>query len=160
LACLINSLALLTVAADDRDSTNRLHFPVSGFSVAPLEVPAGESTQQSLMMFLPATDGFAPNVNVQIQPYPGTIDDYVALTLKQLKSMEIKVLEQKKPTKSVAIFEYQGELQGRSLHWYARAEKSADHVYLITATATPSQWKQVADRLKPCVDSFRCNAIK
>ena len=138
------------------ESTNRLHFPVAGFTIAPLETPPGESAQQALMMFLPVTDGFAANVNVQIQPYPGSIDDYLALSLKQFKSGGFKVLQQKTPAKSVAVFEYTGEVQGRPLHWYARAEKSAGSVYLITATATPPQWNKEAARLKSCVDSFRC----
>jgi len=44
--------------------------------------------QQALMMFLPVTDGFAANVNVQIQPYAGTIEDYTALSLQQFKSAD------------------------------------------------------------------------
>src|SRR5258706_6400943 len=150
------SFATLIALENAAESTNRLHFPVAGFTIAPLEAPPGESPQQALMMFLPAADGFAANVNVQIQPYNGSIDDYLALSLKQFKSAGLKVVQQKMPAKSVATFEYTGELQGRSLHWYARAEKSAGSVYLVTATAAPSQWSTEAARLKSCVDSFRC----
>ena len=139
-------------------STNRLNFPAAGFSIAPLEVAPGQSPQQALIMFLPVTEGFAANVNVQIQPYTGTMEEYVALTFKQFKTVHVKVLEQK-TTKSVARFEYAGEMQqgGRSLHWYARAEKSGDSVFLVTATAAPSQWNKESARLKSCVDSFRCD---
>lgn len=150
------AFAMLLGSATVAESTNRLSFPLAGFTIAPLDTSPGESTQQSLMMFLPATDGFAANVNVQIQTYSGTIDDYVALTLKQFKGMGIKLLEQKGPAKSVVVFEYTGEIQGRTLHWYVRAEKSGSKVYLVTATATPSQWNSEAARLKSCVDSFRC----
>jgi len=108
------------------------------------------------MMFLPVSEGFAGNVNVQIQPYSGTIEDYVALTLKQFKSAGVKLVQQKGPAKSVVFFEYTGKLQGQSLHWYARAEKSGSNVYLATATAAPLQWKAESDRLKSCVDSLRC----
>src|SRR5689334_20919211 len=66
-------------------STNQLHFPLAGFSIAALEEPPGTSPQQALMMFLPATDSFAANVNVQIQPYSGSMEDYIALTLDQVK---------------------------------------------------------------------------
>ena len=110
------------------------------------------------MMFLPATEGFAPNLNVQIQPYAGSIEDYVKLSLEQFKSAGLKVVQQKSLTKSVAIFEYTGETQGKSLHWYARAEKSGASVYLVTATALAQQWDNNEARLKSCVDSFHCDA--
>jgi hypothetical protein len=138
--------------------TNRLHFPTTGFSIAPLEAPPGESPQQALMMFLPVMDGFSANVNVQIQPYVGAIDEYLALSLQQFKTAGLKLLQQKTPGKSVAVFEYTGEVKGRLLHWYARAEKSAGKVYLVTAAAPDEQWSRVADKLKACVDSFRCDS--
>ncbi len=154
--CLYASLVLVA-AAGQGQSTNQLHFPQAGFTIAPLEAPPGQLPQQALIMFLPATDGFAPNVNVQIQAYEGTMDDYVALSLDQFKTTGLKVLQQKNPGKSVAVLEYSGKSQGRQLHWYAKAEKSAGKVYLVTGTATEEQWSKAADRLKACVDSFRCD---
>ena len=53
-----------------------------------------------------------------------SIEEYAALTLKQFKDNKAKLIEQKKVGDSVFVFEYAGELQGQSLHWYARAEKS------------------------------------
>jgi hypothetical protein len=153
---LVLFLAMLAFSLPAADSTNRLHFPVTGFSIAPLEGVAGETTRQVLMMFLPPNGNFAGNVNVQIQPYNGTIDEYMALTQKQFKDAGVKVIEQKKVGKSVVVFEYSGELQGQSLHWYARAEKSAGHVYLATATAAEQQWAKQGAQLKACVDSLRC----
>ena len=152
------SFVMLTATTSEAESTNRLCFPAAGFTIAALDAPPGDSTQQALMMFLPARNGFAANVNVLIQPYTGTIADYVKLTLDQFKSNGIKVLQQKTPAKSVAIFEYSGEMQGQALHWYARAEKSGGSVYLVTATATSLQWKKEAAQLKSCVDSFRCGS--
>jgi hypothetical protein len=151
-----SSFALLLALPCAGESTNRLHFPAAGFTIAPLDAPPGESPQQALAMFLPASDGFAANVNVQIQPYTGTIEGYITLTSQQFKSAGIKVLQEKTLTKSVALFEYTGKAQGQPLHWYARAEKSGDAVFLVTATATPQQWSKESARLKACVDSFRC----
>jgi hypothetical protein len=110
------------------------------------------------MMFLPVADGFAASVNVQIQPYGSTIDDYLALSVRQCETAGFKLLQQKNTDKSVAMLEYSGEMQGRLLHWYARAEKSAGKVYLVTATAADEQWSKVAPQLKACVDSFRCDS--
>lgn len=141
-------------------STNRLQFPAAGFSIAPLDAPPGPSPRQPLMMFLPATDGLAPNINVQIQPYEGTFDDYTALSLQQFKAEGFKVLQNKTEGKTSALFEYTGEMKGRSLHWYTRVEKHEDKVYLVTATSTEEQWKKVSTQLKTCVDSFQCDAGK
>jgi len=148
-------LATLALSLSAADSTNRLSFPVAGFSITPLEVPPGKSICQPLIMSLPATGNFAGNVNVQIQPYSGTIAEYTTLTLKQFKDAGVKVIEQKKAGTSGVVFEYSGELQGRSLHWYARAEKAAGHVYLATATTTEQEWPRQSAQLKACVDSLR-----
>jgi hypothetical protein len=150
-------LAMLALPLQAADSTNRLHFPVSGFSIAPLEVPPGTITRQALMMYLPPNGNFAANVNVQVQPYSGTIEDYMALTQKQFKDVGVKVIEQKKIGKSVVACEYNGELQGQSVHWYARAEKSGGHVYLATASAAEQHWAAQGAQLKACVDSLRCD---
>ncbi|HEV7926207.1 MAG TPA: hypothetical protein VGR14_12675 [Verrucomicrobiae bacterium] len=150
------SFVLAVAFASDGQTTNQLHFSKSGFTIAPLDEPPGQSPQQVLMMFLPATKSFAPNVNVQIQPYAGTIEDYVTLSLEQFKSMGLKLSSQKAVGKSAVTLEYTGEMKGKPLHWYARAEKSGDKIYVATATASEEQWGTVATQLKTCVDSFRC----
>jgi hypothetical protein len=155
---LILFLTTLALSLSAADSTNRLRFPIAGFSIVPLETPPGNTGCQAIMMFLPATASFAPNVNVQIQPYLGTIEEYTKLTLKQFEDAGIKLIEQRKEGKSVVFFEYSGKLQGRSLHWYARAEKVADHVYLATATATQEDWPKESAALRTCVDSLRCES--
>jgi hypothetical protein len=153
----IFSFTLLVSLAARAQSTNLLHFPASAFSIAPLESPGTLASQVPLMMCLPATDGFSPNVNVNIQHYPGTIDEYLTLSLGQLKTAGFNVIEHKMAGTSAVVFEYAGETQGRKLHWYARAEKKAGKMYLATATATDDQWSRVGDLLKACVDSFHCD---
>ena len=147
--------AMLPLWLSAADSTNQLRFPAAGFSIAALEARPGPTPVMPLAMAVPAADNFAANVNVQIQPYEGSIEEYAALTLKQFKDLGIKVIEQKKLGKSGTAFEYSGELQGRDLHWYARAEKLGGQVYLVTATAAEGHWANQALQLKACVDSFR-----
>lgn len=137
------------------DSTNRLRFPVAGFSIAALEAPPGPTPHMPLTMSLPAIEEFSANVNVQIHPYEGSIEEYTALTLKQFKDFGLKVIEQKKVGKSGVVFQYSGELKGGLRHWYARSEKVGEQVYLVTATAAEKQWADQASQLKACVDSFR-----
>jgi len=156
LSLLCMGMFLMAWAADAQPA-NRLHFPLSGYSIAALEEKPAKSPQQALIMFLPATEDFAPNVNVQIQPYAGTMDDYIALTMRQLDKANFKLLQKNVLGKAIAVIEYTGEMNGRALHWYARAEKLAGKVYLVTATATEAQWNEVAPRLKACVDSFHCD---
>lgn len=139
------------------EATNRLHFATSGFSIAPLEAPKGQRTQQVLMMFMPTAGDVTPNVNVQIQPYDGSLEDYVKLSLKQFESANLRVVQQGRTKDSGALFEYQGEIQNRRLHWYAKAQKSQGQVYLVTATALEEHWAEVATNLKNCVDSFACD---
>jgi hypothetical protein len=152
-ALVFASMAFSLSAAD---STNRLHFPTEGFSIAALEVSPGQATQGALMMFLPSRHGFAANVNVVIQPYTDTIDQYTTLTLSQFKEGGITLIQQKKAGASSVIFEYSGVVNGNTLLWYAKAEKSGDHVYLVTATANKSDWSKQSAQLKACVDSFKC----
>jgi hypothetical protein len=151
------SIIFLATLVGQGQETTQLHFSAAGFSIAPLEESPGNAVQQVLMMFLPAANGFSANVNVQIQPYTGTIDNYRVLSMQQFSTAGFKVLEQKILGKSEVKFEYAGETQGFKLHWYARAKKSGNKVYLVTATASDEQWSAVATRLKTCVDSFRCD---
>jgi hypothetical protein len=155
LACLAVGLA---IPAARGQSAKPLHFASAGFSIAPLESPPGDTLIQPLIMCLPARDGFAANVNVQIQPYKGKLDDYTSLTGAQLKGAGLTLLQYKSGGKSVAIYEYNGTIQGRALHYYQRAEKSGDSVYLTTATATEDQWAELGPRLKTCVDSCHADA--
>lgn len=113
--------------------------------------------QQVLLMSLPVADNFTPNVNVLIQPYKGTLDEYTTLTLKQFKEHNIKLIEQKRVSDSVLALEYTGQLSGREVHWYGRAEKAGERIYLTTATTTEKLWPDQSGKLKECVDSFRCN---
>jgi hypothetical protein len=105
-------------------------------------------------MLLPASDGFAPNVNVQIQALNGTFKEYTATSASQFKSLNLTVVSEK-ITPTSATWEYSGTLQGRQLHFYSKAELGQGKVYLVTATAAESGWGAAAAKLKACVDSFQ-----
>lgn len=70
------------------------------------------------------------------------------------------VVKQTNVSKTVALFEYKGKMQGQQLHWYAHAEKVRNHVYLVTGTAKESQWGELSQKLRACVDSFRPDNAK
>jgi hypothetical protein len=134
-----------------------LHFGEHGFSIKPLKGKVTDVPTQVLFMAMSPQAGFAPNVNVQLQPYEGSIDQYFALSKSQFGPMGIKVLWDKKTGPDSISFEYAGAMQGHELHWYARAVRPKNRavVYLITATASAEQWASVATALKDNVDSFK-----
>ena len=147
---------ILAARAPAAESTNLLRFPVGRFSIAPLEGTPGESIQQPLIMCLPAKQGFAANVNVQVQPFGGGLEEYKDITMKQFKDRDLKVITAKLVGNSELLLEYSGQFQAHELHWYARALKSGEHVYLVTATGLEDQWAEQGTQLKHCVDSFKC----
>ncbi|NLW09819.1 MAG: hypothetical protein GX036_08180 [Firmicutes bacterium] len=131
-------------------------YEKNGFTINALEGEVGAVPYQVLVMFLPPTaDGFTPNVNVQIQPFAGTMADYTALSKQQIENAGWKLLNQATPGKDVVILEFAGEAQGFGFHWYAKAVKDGDRVYLVTATASESYWAELAEQLKTTVDSFK-----
>lgn len=150
--------AMLAIPAAHAQTARPLHFSSAGFSITPLDSPPGDAMIEPLIMCLPAREGFAANVNIQIQPYKGKLDDYSSLTVAQLKGGGLTLLQYKTAGKTAAIYEYSGTTQGRVLHYYQRAEKSGDNVYLTTATAPDDQWADLGPRLKACVDSCRADA--
>lgn len=153
-------LALFTLpclAADKSD--NRLHFKKSGFSIAPLEGKSGSKSYQVLMMFLPASESFSPNINIIIQPYGGSIKEYAALSQQQFKELKLTILSTKL-TKTSVVWEYSGVVQNSKLHWYSKATRKNGKVFLATATSTESQWKTLSAKLKTCVNSFKIDKDK
>lgn len=148
---LVVTLVLPCLAAGPQE---RLHFPGNGYSIAPLEGKSDDQPYQALMMFLSATDAFAPNVNVQIQPHKGSLKEFAELSRKGFAAAGLKVVSEK-VTATETVWEYAGTVQGRALHWYARAVPKKDRIYIVTATATESQWTASSEKLKSCVDSFR-----
>ena len=125
----------------------------SQFSINAL-VSENIANTQPLMMFLSASEGFAPNVNVQVQQYPNSLKEYAKLSVQQFNQLNFKVL-QNKQTETSLVLEYSGIMQGNNLHWYAIAHKKGNNVYLVTATSTESQWKTHSKTLIECVKSFK-----
>jgi hypothetical protein len=136
------------------DSTNRLHFPANGFSINSLE-NGSAAPIQALIMSLSPRDQFAANVNVMIQPFPGTLDEFIELSDKQFKDAGFKLLLKRKVDASTILYEYAGEMQNRPLHWYARAVRAAGKIYVVTATGLEKHWSADGPKLKACVDSFQ-----
>lgn len=134
-----------------------LCFENNGFSINALDDEPGSSSYLVLAMYLPPSNSFAPNINIQIQPFGGTLDDYIALSKQQIDSLNLTVINVTISEDGYAILEYMGDLQGASFRWYARVGMRDGKIYLVTATATQSQWDEVSTKLIECVKSFQLN---
>lgn len=123
------------------------------FSINALVSPNIKGSQPLIMM-LPATGGFSPNVNIMVQHFTDSLKEYADLSVRQFKQLNLRTIQLKR-TKSHVVFEYSGDMQGRHLHWFAMAYKKGSNVFLITATCPESEWHIHSKTLVACVKSFR-----
>ncbi|EAT13933.1 hypothetical protein HF888_10860 [Bermanella marisrubri] len=144
------SLMLSTIAA----TAGSIEFEEAGFSIDTLDIKTKSPFAQPITMALPAKGGFAANVNVQIQEYPGTLQEYLDLSVGQLDQMGLRILDQS-ISDAELVMEYEGVMQGRLLHFYAKAVKRGKSVYLATATDSADNWANTAAELKSVVDSLK-----
>jgi hypothetical protein len=136
-------------------SADTLVFTESGFSINSLENEQSAKGSTPIQMLLPPANGFSPNVNVQLQPYKGSVAEYRAITEGQFKQNNLTLisLEESDDGQSLSI-EYKGTLQGQNLHWYAKSFKKGDVMYLVTATNSEANWEQYKEQLIANVESF------
>ena len=126
-----------------------------GFTLKPpVSASSLSQTHQIAMFLLPPTDGFAPNVNIQLQVWGKSLKAYKSLSENQLKGMSFQVIRSSLKADQV-IFEYTGMSQGKKLHWYSKAVAKGKNIYLITATALHSQWASTGKDLIESVDSLK-----
>ena len=148
--------AFFSLAICSQSGAASIELPLYGFEIDALDAAPGASSPTTVIQtFLPATEGFAPNIIVQIQPYTETIKDYATLSKSQFEQMKWKVIADQQPNDNEWHVEYTGSFEGSDLHFYARAVFTNEKVYLITATAKESQWTTVSDTLQKHVESFK-----
>jgi len=149
-------VALFGAVFNATATATTIDLPQYGFTIKALDAPPStQAATTALMTFLPVSDGFAPNVNVNIQPYSGSMTSYVAMSKDQFKQMNWTIVVEKQNGENEWIVEYTGPLQGNDLHFYARAVGYNGKVYLVTATAKKTQWGSVSGPLRNAVDSFK-----
>jgi PsbP len=148
-------LSLLLTSFLPRAGAGTIDLPQYGFEIDALDAEPGAATTTAIMMFLPVSEGFAANINVNIQPYKGTIKEYAALSKGQFSEMKWKVVSDEQKGEDEWRAEYAATTKSGDLHFYARALKKGDRVYLVTATAKESQWASVQAKLRKHVDSLK-----
>lgn len=136
-------------------STASVKFPGYGFEIGALETGDPRVNFMPLTMSLPASDGFAPNINVTLQSHKDSLASFVSLTKEQFAQMQLTLVEEQLVGDYEWRVEYTGPFRNSTLHWYARAVAKDGRVYLATATALETQWPKVGARLREGVDSFK-----
>lgn len=146
---LLTGLFSLTLSLTTASPT--LEFPQYGFEIDTLEAPGPvNTTTQALIMFLPASEGFAPNINVQIQTFPYSFKQYQDVSKKQFAELKWKMLSEKLEGNRWTI-----EYTGDELRFYAVIIKHNNLIYLATGCARESQWADVGEIIRKRVDSFK-----
>lgn len=149
-------LVFICVAAGvfGQEEPSILRYSELGFSITPLEVVDDTPQLMVLHSFLPADHGFAPNINVMIQQYDGTLADYKVFSEKQLAQQGWTVLKSKMVTESDLWIEYTGAVDDKEFHWLVRVVQGNGKVYLITATSLKNQYRKYAVQLETSLKSF------
>jgi hypothetical protein len=125
-----------------------------GYEISSPEVKDFSGVYQSSMFYLPVVDGFGANVNIQVQEFEGTLEDYEKLSKDQFKQAGIRVMSSK-ISGDILTLEYAGKLTTYEMHWYARAIKRGQRIYLATATSLETRWSSQGPILLKSVDSFK-----
>jgi len=155
-ARVISVVVLFSCAAFLKAGAATIDLPLYGFQIDALDAtPNASATTTALVLCLPASEDFGPNINIQIQPYTGTIKEYATLSKGQFEELKWKIISEKALGDNEWSVEYTGSGQSGDLHFYARAISKNGRVYIATATAKESQWPTVSDTLRQHIDSFK-----
>lgn len=87
-----------------------------------INAPSGSDASkasQPLLMSLPPKNGFSPNVNVQVQVFPGTLKKLLNITKSQIKSFGWELVESSIEGSKLTL-EYRGSLQGNHITGFKR----------------------------------------
>jgi len=157
LGAIVGVCLALCLGADSQIAS-KLHFPQIGFSIAPLKVDTRGATFTAVEMLMPPTANFAANVNVQLQAYADSMDNYIALSKQQMDQMKLQMIKFDKPAADTCVFEYNGQMGENKVHFYGKGILKSGTVFLATATTTEDQWASVSDNFKACVDSLQLDS--
>lgn len=132
---------------------NAAEFNRYGFSIDELETTIKDENVFALSMSLPAKDGFAPNINVQVQHFREGMEKYMEISRTQFKQMGVKVLDIRIEG-DIGYLEYTNVVQGMDMRFFAKVIKRGDTVYLATATVPEKRWLELSPLMVSRVESL------
>ncbi len=130
----------------------KIRLPSEHLSIKTLNAGSSQVNYVPLIMCMPPTDGFSSNVNINVQIYSGSLEDYIQLSKSQFTQMDLNILRAE-IIEGFGVFEYTGKIQKREMHCYAKVLKRQGKIYLITGTTLKSLWNKDKQEIIDCVNS-------
>lgn len=127
------------------------------FSITPPKIKKSDEGMV-LAFYLPSVNKFAGNINVIIQTFDGTMEEYYGKSRDQIKTFKFQIIKTSFE-KNQAFFEYTGKLADNQLHFYQMYVKNGNKFYVATATALDIDWENQKSELINSVNSFKLNKI-
>lgn len=131
-----------------------------GYSVAPPAFPGpppgGVFTRVNVLA--PPEAGFSANMGVMIQEVAITRDEFVARTKEQLGAASMTLRSSSKRDvsgKPAVLFDYDGQLRGRSLRFLQLAVILPERVLLLTYTAPVSTFAGLEAEFRRSLETFK-----
>ncbi len=152
LLAFICSVSLMISTTEDRYTNSAFNFELTPPSLS------GTAPVMPVQFYLPAENGFAGNMNIQVQPWDKGLNEYKMLSLSQMKQYGLEVIfAEIKKSNGLEFFEieYKGAMNTVPLYFFARGYKSSKGVILITASMHQSSKDRQYPIFKKSVESFK-----
>jgi hypothetical protein len=151
-------VALLSICAFSPLTAADGDLPHFGAQLKDLDALIEKAPGKTLFIKVDETGGSTANINIQIQPFEGTMKEYMDVSRTQFEQIfekGWKIVSEKQEGEKEWSCELTGTAKGKEYHFYARAVREGSKVYLITATALQEEWGSVGEKMRRHVDAFK-----
>jgi hypothetical protein len=151
-------VTLLTICAFSALTAAEGDLPHYGAQLTGLDALIEKAPGKTLFIKVDETGGSSANINIQIQPFTGTMKEYMDASRAQFEQIfekGWKIVSEKQDGEKEWSCELTGTAKGKDYHFYARAVREGSKVYLITATALQEEWGSVGEKMRRHVDAFK-----
>ena len=149
---------LLAICAFSALTAAEGDLPYYGSQLKDLDAVIEKAPGKALLIKVDETGAVAANINIQIQPFTGTMKEYMDVSRAQFEQIfdkGWKILSEKQDGEKAWSCELAGTAKGKDYHFYARAVREGSKVYLITATALQEEWGSAGEKMRRHVDAFK-----
>lgn len=151
-------VTLLVICAFSPLTAAEGDLPHYGAKLKELDALIEKAPGKTLFIKADETGRVSANINIQIQPFTGTMKEYMDVSRAQFEQMfekGWKIVSEKQDGEKEWSCELTGTAKGKAYHFYARAVREGSKVYLITATALQEEWGSVGEKMRQHVNAFK-----
>jgi hypothetical protein len=137
-------------------------LPHFGARLQDLDAELAKAPKQTLTVWLPAGEGFKPNIKIRLEEYPKPLAEYLAQSKTGFAKLFLDgkwdTLAEKVDGDKSLLMEVTGfipSLPDKKFHFYTRAFKQGTKVYAINATVLDARWPELGETIKRYVDSIK-----